>query len=367
MIRQSTSGTQAGVPVRDEGPAAVAFDAPRPEAADGQGGNALEVEHLSVEFRTRDGWLPVVDDVSFSLRRGSTLGLVGETGSGKTVTSLAVMGLIPDLNGRTPSGSVLLDGQDLMKLDRRGWQEVRGNRISMVFQQAIRSLNPAYTVGDQIAEVVRRHRDVSRREAWQRAVQMLDHVHIPNASKRAKEYPHTFSGGMCQRVAIAMALVCEPKVLIADEPTTALDVTVQAHILDLLRELQAETNLSILFITHDLGVVSEMCDRAAVMYAGQIVERTPLVELFHQPRHPYTAGLLRSVPKTGRGDRLESIRGTVPALDALPGGCRFHPRCDSFVPGRCDVEVPEIREVADGVTCRCLRAEELHLLGIVDQ
>jgi oligopeptide/dipeptide ABC transporter ATP-binding protein len=274
------------------------------------------------------------------------------------------MGLIPDLNGRTPTGSVSLDGLDLMTLNRREWQSVRGNRISMVFQQAIRSLNPAFTVGDQIAEVARRHLGMSRKDAWKRAVEMLDQVHIPNAARRAKEYPHTFSGGMCQRVMIAMALVCEPEVLIADEPTTALDVTVQAHILDLLREVQAENNLAIVFITHDLGVVSDMCESAVVMYAGQIVERTPLVELFHQPRHPYSAGLLASVPTVGGGQRLESIRGVVPPLDALPPGCRFHPRCDYAVAGRCDVEAPTLRDVGRRVSARCIRADEIHLTGL---
>jgi peptide/nickel transport system ATP-binding protein len=214
--------------------------------------------------------------------------------------------------------------------------------------------------------VARRHLDLSRRDAWKLAVEMLDRVRIPDAARRANEYPHTFSGGMCQRVAIAMALVCEPQLLIADEPTTALDVTVQAHILDLLREIQAEKNLGILFITHDLGVVSEMCERAAVMYAGQIVEYTPLVELFRQPRHPYTAGLLASVPRVDGRKRLDSIPGAVPPLDALPAGCRFHPRCNHYVAGRCDSEPPEARVVGRGVISRCLRAEELELQGLVE-
>lgn len=336
----------------------------QPRTSFGRHAPALEVRDLSVEFRTRGGWLRVVDDVSFSVEPGSTMGLVGETGSGKTVTSLAAMGLMPDLNGRTPTGSVMVDGVDLLQLDRRELQDVRGNRISMIFQQAIRSLNPAYSVGDQIAEVARRHLDLPRREAWKLAVEMLDRVHIASAGRRAREYPHTFSGGMCQRVAIAMALVCKPRVLIADEPTTALDVTVQARILDLLRELQAENDLAIVFITHDLGVVSEICDSAAVMYAGQIVERTPSAQLFRRPRHPYTEGLLASLPQVDQGKRLVAIRGSVPPLDALPGGCRFHPRCDYARAGTCNREEPLVRDVGGGVVSRCIRADELDLKGL---
>ncbi len=324
----------------------------------------LEVEGLCVEFETAKGWLRVVEDASFSLEAGRTLGLVGETGSGKTVTSQAVMGLTPLLGGRIPAGSVKLGGHELMGIREREWQDIRGNRIAMIFQQAIRSLNPAFTVGEQIAESLRRHRGLDHKEAWRQAVAMLDRVHIANAATRAREYPHTFSGGMCQRAMIAMALVCEPEILIADEPTTALDVTVQAVILNLLRELQDQTNLAILFITHDLGVVAEMCDETAVMYSGQIVERSSIDQIFEAPHHPYTAGLLASIPRVGQGTRLDAIRGNVPPLDRLPPGCRFHPRCDYAVAGRCNVEPPALVSAANGSLSRCVRVGELALKGV---
>jgi oligopeptide/dipeptide ABC transporter ATP-binding protein len=233
----------------------------------------------------------------------------------------------------------------------------------MIFQQAIRTLDPAFTVGEQIAEAVRRHEGASRSAAWTRAVEMLDRVHIPRAAERAREYPHTFSGGMCQRAMIAMALACSPKLVFADEPTTALDVTVQAKILDLLREIQRDTGIAIVFISHDLGVIAELAQSVVVMYAGQVVERATVEELFLSPRHPYTAGLINSIPAVGRGRRLVSIPGNVPAPGSMPVGCRFHPRCAHESVGLCDVTAPEL-ETSPEAAVRCLRAGELSLLGI---
>ena len=278
----------------------------------------LDVRGLAVEFPTGRGWVRVVDDVTFSISAGETFGLVGESGSGKSVTSHAILGLVTAQHGRVPTGSVTFEGRELVGASPRVMAEVRGGGIGMVFQQALRSLNPAFRVGDQIAETVRRHDGVSRGEASRRAVELLDRVHIPEAAKRARNFPHEFSGGMCQRAMIAMAIACRPRLLIADEPTTALDVTVQARILDLLRELQADTGVSILFISHDLAVIAEMCERVAVMYAGQVVEQAATAVLFRDPQHPYTAGLLNSVPRRGQ-HRLEAIAGTVPhvARDAV--------------------------------------------------
>ena len=335
---------------------------PQNAAADA---SVLQVSGLSVEFRNGPSWTRVVDDVSFSVGYGEAMGLVGESGSGKSVTSLAICGLIGAQGGRTSGGQITLCGRSLNDLDEAGWRQVRGGRIGMIFQQPSRSLNPAFTVGDQIAESVRVHRKMSRKAAWERAVEMLDRVHIASASKRAHDYPHMFSGGMCQRVMIAMALACEPQLLIADEPTTALDVTVQARVLDLLRGLQDDYELAILFITHDLGVVAEMCERTAVMYAGQIVEVAETDDLLLSPRHPYSAGLLASVPQVGHP--LAAIRGVIPSFSNLPGGCRFHPRCEHSVQDVCDTVPIELREVggAPGTrACRCARSEELHLDGV---
>src|SRR5829696_9090004 len=283
----ATSGSTAPAP----GPEAAA-DASVVEPRD----PILTVDNLSVDFLTENGWATVVQDVSFQVGAGETVGIVGESGSGKTVTSMAVMGLIPQPPGRIPSGSIKLEGVDLLTLSKKHLEDVRGDRMSMIFQEPMTSLNPAYTVGDQIAETMRRHLGLSRKDARKRAVDMLSRVHIPNATRRAKSYPHEFSGGMRQRVMIAMALCCEPTLLIADEPTTALDVTVQAQVLALIREIQADMGMSILFITHDLGVVADVCDRVVVMYAGQVVEHAPADELFHTPSHPYTDGLLKSMP-----------------------------------------------------------------------
>jgi peptide/nickel transport system ATP-binding protein len=324
----------------------------------------LRVDGLTVEFRAGRGWTRVVDDVSLSVDPAQTVVLVGESGSGKTVTALATLGLAQVLGAKVAARSIEFEGQELTSLRPSAMNRVRGNRIGMIFQQPARSLDPAYTVGDQIAETIRRFGDVSRKEAWRRAVEMLDRVHIANAAKRAAEYPHTFSGGMCQRVMIAMALACGPSLLIADEPTTALDVTVQARILNLMRELQRDTGVAILFISHDLGVIAEMCESVLVMYAGQVVEQAPADEIFFQPQHPYTEGLLGSIPRPGRSTHLVTIPGNVPPMDHLPSGCRFHPRCRYAVAGRCDRGEPALHVDGAGHGSRCVRVGEITLAGV---
>jgi oligopeptide/dipeptide ABC transporter ATP-binding protein len=326
----------------------------------------LEIRDLAVEFRTERGWVRVVDGVDLRVERGRTLGLVGESGSGKTVTSLAAMGLLPRGEHRIPTGEILLSGQNLVGMGERSLADLRGEDVAMIFQEPRRSLDPAFTVGDQIAEVYRRHRGLSRKAATAEAVTMLDTVGIADAHRRVGDYPHQFSGGMCQRVMLAIALACRPKLLIADEPTTALDVTVQAEMLRLMNELQGEFGVSILFITHDLGVVAEMCDDVTVMYAGQVVESSPLEDLFSRPRHPYTEGLLAAIPDHAvAGGRLRSIPGSVPAPWDLPGGCRFHPRCEHALAGLCDTAENPLRGALDGRPARCLRVDELELKGVL--
>ena len=322
----------------------------------------MEVSGLTVEAVTRGGSAhTLVEDVGFALAPGETLGLVGESGSGKSVTSLAIMRLLAR-SLRIRGGSVLLNGEeDLVAASERRMQAVRGEQIAMIFQEPMTSLNPAFTVGNQIAEAVLAHRDVSRAEAWSRAVGMLDLVGIPHARERVREYPHAFSGGMRQRVMIAMALACEPQVLIADEPTTAVDVTIQAQILELLRQLQSDLGMAILFVTHDLGVVADICDRVCALYAGQVVEQAGVDDFFGRPRHPYSDGLLRATPQsTASGSRLHIIPGVVPTPDALPTGCRFHPRCEHAV-DRCGEVAPELELTTSGRLVRCLREGELHL------
>jgi peptide/nickel transport system ATP-binding protein len=289
----------------------------------------LRVEDLVTEFQTTDGVVRAVEKVSFSIRPGQTLGLVGESGSGKSVTALSIMRLI-SRPGRVAEGSVYFDGKDLLDLEEEEMRQVRGSDIAMIFQEPMTSLNPVYTVGDQIAEAVQLHMKVSKDEAWKRAIEMLKKVRVPAAERRVHEYPHNLSGGMRQRVMIAMALSCNPKLLIADEPTTALDVTIQAQILDLMADLQREFGMSILMITHDLGVVAQVCEDVVVMYAGQIVEQGPVRALFNSPQHPYTEGLLASIPRLGmtQSQKLKVIRGVVPNPLRLPPGCRFAPRCD---------------------------------------
>jgi oligopeptide/dipeptide ABC transporter ATP-binding protein len=321
----------------------------------------LEIKNLSTHFFTRAGAVKAVDDVSFALPRGSTLALVGESGSGKSVTSLSIMRLIMP-PGKTVAGEIFFNGRDLMKLDGERMRKLRGREIAMIFQDPMTSLNPVYTVGDQIAEAVQLHEQLSRKQAWARAVEMMQRVKIPDAARRAKDYPYQLSGGMRQRVMIAMALSCNPRLLIADEPTTALDVTIQAEILDLIKGLKDDFDLSMLLITHDLGVVAETADRVAVMYAGRVIEESPAREIFHGPKHPYTEGLLRSVPRLTeegiRRHRLETIEGTVPGLLELPAGCKFAPRC-SYVIEDCTAGEPALLQVNKEHLARCIRFESV--------
>ena len=310
----------------------------------------LDVRELCVEFQTRKGVARVLEGVSFALRRGETLGLVGESGCGKSMTALAIMRLIPDPPGRITAGEVVFDGQDLLSLDDASMRELRGNRVSMIFQEPMTSLNPVFTVGEQIAEAVRLHQRIERKAARERAVEMLEAVGIPAARRRVDEYPHQFSGGMRQRVMIAMALACNPGVLIADEPTTALDVTVQAQIFDLISELRSRTGTSVILITHDMGAVAEMTDRVAVMYAGRIVEEGSVEEVLEDPLHPYTQGLIACAPgrRTAvRGEPLEEIPGTVPSLLERRGGCAFADRCRHVMP-RCRERQPGELRIAGG-------------------
>jgi peptide/nickel transport system ATP-binding protein len=315
----------------------------------------LELKSLKVSFATEDGTMQAVDGIDLALRRGRTLGLVGESGCGKSVTSLAVMGLLPTDNS-TITGEVHFEGRDLLKVARSELRDLRGARLAMIFQEPMTSLNPSYTVGNQIIEAIRRHQGLNAADARAKAIAMLKLVRISNPEKRVDDYPHKLSGGMRQRAMIAMALACGPQLLIADEPTTALDVTIQAQILDLMRGLRRDTGTAIILITHDLGVVAEMADDVAVMYAGQIVERAPVKELFARPEHPYTVGLLGSIPKLDqKRERLPSIEGRVPDMTRSPPGCRFAARCP-FVEEACRTEVPALREVAPGHLSRCRRA-----------
>jgi peptide/nickel transport system ATP-binding protein len=315
----------------------------------------LEVEDLSVAFTGADGRRThAVDGVGFSVEAGRTLGIVGESGCGKSVTSLAIMGLLPKDTAHV-SGAVRFEGRDLLREPDRVMRDLRGDRLAMIFQEPMTSLNPSYTVGDQIVEAVVRHRDMPKREAARHAVEMLRRVRIPSPEARFHDYPHKLSGGMRQRVMIAMALACDPQLLIADEPTTALDVTIQAQILDLMRRLREETQAAIILITHDLGVVAEVCDEVVVMYAGQVVERAPVRELFRFPQHPYTVGLLGALPRLDhRRPRLAAIEGTVPNMTAPPTGCRFAARCPFVIP-KC-AEMPPLEPVEAGHLTRCWRA-----------
>ncbi|MGH7725809.1 MAG: ABC transporter ATP-binding protein [Candidatus Eiseniibacteriota bacterium] len=319
----------------------------------------LEVRDLKTHFFTDDGAVKAVDGVSFEVRTGETLGIVGESGCGKSVTSLSILRLIPSPPGKIVGGQILFEGKNLLDLEPGEMRKIRGNEISMIFQEPMTSLNPVYTCGDQIMEAVQLHQKVGRREARSRAIEMLRLVGIPAPEQRVDEYPHQLSGGMRQRVMIAMALSCHPRVLIADEPTTALDVTIQAQILDLLNRLQEELGMAILLITHDLGVVAETCDRVAVMYAGQIVEYADVEEIFQHPRMPYTAGLLGSIPKLGEdAERLRVIPGNVPNPAEFPPGCKFHPRCPVVI-DRCRTENPPLAMIRPAHLVRCWRAPEV--------
>ena len=324
-------------------------------------GNLLEVRDLRTYFHTRDGVVKAVDGVSFEVERGEILGIVGESGCGKSVTSFSIMGLVAP-PGKIESGSVTFDGRDLLAMSKKDLQQLRGEHISMIFQQPQSSLNPVFRVGAQISEVYEIHRDMKRAVGEERAVEMLRKVGIPDPKERIKAYPHEFSGGMAQRVMIAMALACEPELLIADEPTTALDVTIQAQILDLMRDLQRDSNTAVILITHDLGVVAEMADRVAVMYAGEVVEETDVETLFAEPKHPYTQGLIGSVPILGQlKDELAVIPGNVPNLIDLPVGCRFADRCQARVDAgleKCTVEKPELLAVGKGHRARCWLYED---------
>jgi oligopeptide/dipeptide ABC transporter ATP-binding protein len=322
----------------------------------------LRVEGLKTQFFTRTGILPAVDGLSFTLKRGETLGIVGESGCGKSVTSLSIMGLIPKRAGGVAAGKIMYGGRDLLKVSEAQMRRIRGKDISMIFQEPMTALNPVLTVGNQIMEALFLHEDMSSKEARARAVEMLRLVHIPEAEKRVDAYPHEMSGGMRQRAMIAMALSCNPKVLIADEPTTALDVTIQAQILDLMVELQEKLGTAIIMITHDLGVIAETAKRVVVMYAGRKVEEASVEELFETPRHPYTRGLLRAVPRLDLIDkdeerrRLYTIDGTVPALDNLPAGCAFAPRCEQAT-DICHREVPGLEQKARAHYAACWNSE----------
>jgi peptide/nickel transport system ATP-binding protein len=315
----------------------------------------LEVKNLQTYFRDREGIAKAVDGVSFQLRRGETLGLVGESGCGKTVSSLSILKLLDVPPAIYHGGEIIFDGQDLLKTDESGMRRIRGNTISMIFQEPMTSLNPVMSIGAQIVEVLRNHLNLKSAAARQRTIDLLRMVGIPSPQRRIDAYPHHLSGGMRQRVMIALALACDPKVLIADEPTTALDVTIQAQILDLMQQLQAELGTSILLITHDLGVIAETADRVAVMYAGRIVEEADVRTIFKNPLHPYTQGLLRSIPRIDeekRPRRLKEIPGRVPNLLFLPKGCAFIDRCDVSI-DECRQAVPELEEIENGHFVRC--------------
>ncbi len=316
----------------------------------------LDVRELKTFFQVEGGEFPAVDGISFSIEPGRTLGIVGESGCGKSVTALSIMGLVPRPPGRIAGGEILFDGVDLLQLSTAALRELRGNRISMIFQEPMTSLNPVLTVGEQIVEGILRHRTMSRDAAKDLAIEMLRMVHISSPEQRFGDYPHRLSGGMRQRVMVAMALACKPKLLIADEPTTALDVTIQAQILDLMRTLREETGTAIILITHDLGVVAELDDDVVVMYAGRIVERATVAALFAEPQHPYTVGLLGSIPRLDiEQDRLAAIEGQVPNPLAPVTGCRFHPRCP-FVIERCRHEDPPLFDLGNGHQSACWRA-----------
>ncbi|MFS3129287.1 ABC transporter ATP-binding protein [Nocardioides sp. Bht2] len=322
----------------------------------------LAVDGLSVEFRTPDGRTTVVDDVSFTVEAGSVVGLVGESGSGKTVTCSSILRLIPSPPGRIAAGSIRLDGADLVTMSHRALNRIRGREIAMIFQEPMTSLNPSLTVGHQISEAVRRHLGASRTEARRRAIEVLDLVGIPRAAERVRQYPHEFSGGMRQRVMIAMAISTNPRLLIADEPTTALDVTIQAQILDLLRELASELTMGILLVTHDLGVVADLCDKVVVMYAGQVVEQAGTRELFTNPNHPYTADLMRARPSVEGSNELFVIPGRPPLPTEFTVGCRFADRCSHAQP-ECSDSAVKLTTAAPGRLVRCARADVLDLRG----
>lgn len=315
----------------------------------------LEVKNLSTYFFMDSGTVKAVDGIDFDLTEGSTLGIVGESGSGKSVTSLSIMGLLMDTTGKVVNGEILFDGKDLLKLSPAERRAIRGDDIAMIFQEPMTSLNPVLTIGEQIIETVMLHQKVSRAEAKQKTIEILKATGLPRVESMVNEYPFQLSGGQRQRVMIAMALVCKPRILIADEPTTALDVTIQAQILDLMQRLKEQVGTSVIFITHNLGVVAEICDRVVVMYCGRVVESGDVYSVFKHPSHPYTEGLLASIPKLGEHvDELESIPGNVPNPMHMPQGCKFAPRC-KYAMDICREKEPELYELAGGVRSRCFR------------
>lgn len=322
-------------------------------------GKLLEVKNLSTEFKKDKSWIRAVDKVSFHIDSGEILGLVGESGCGKSVTSLSIMKLLDKGTSRNPEGEVIMDGTDIFSMKTKDLMDMRGSEISMIFQEPMNSLNPSMKVEDQLMEAILNHNEIGKAEARKLAFNSLELVGIPDPEVTLKSYPHQLSGGMSQRVMIAMAMSCEPKILIADEPTTALDVTIQAQILDLMEKIKKEKDMGILMITHDLGVVAEMCDRVIVMYAGRIVEEASVVDLFKDPIHPYTQGLIKSVPILRSGiKRLNAIPGNVPDLSMLPKGCKFAPRCE-YAMDICNEMEPELTELGNGRKCRCYLADKL--------
>lgn len=315
----------------------------------------IQVKNLQISFKYDGVMTPVIRGVSFDIKRGETLGMVGESGSGKSVTSREIMRLIATPPARIDSGEILFEGRDILKMSDDELRSIRGNRISMIFQEPMTSLNPVYTCGDQIMEVIRVHKGVSKKEARQMAIEMLREVGVQSPETRVDCYPHELSGGMRQRVMIAMALSCSPTLLISDEPTTALDPTIQAQILQLIKDMKKKLNMSVLFITHDLGVVAQNCDRVVVMYAGKIVEVAEVCELFDHPAHPYTQGLIMSIPKMSSDvEELYSIDGSIPSFGSLPGGCTFGPRCPYFTE-ECTKSEPVLKDIGGGHLCACHR------------
>ena len=318
----------------------------------------LEVQDLSTSFRTEGGWLKAIDGVSFGVYSGEMLGIVGESGCGKSVTSQSILRLYEEKSTTRYSGTVSFDGKNLFDLPEKEMQKIRGQEISMVFQDALSSLNPVFTVGNQIMESLRIHQDMGKKEAKEKAIDLLDQVGIPDPQRRFYQYPFELSGGMRQRVMIAVALACGPRILIADEPTTALDVTIQAQIMDLIVDMNRKLQMGVMLITHDLAVVAETCQRVIVMYLGQIVEEGSVEDIFDRPIHPYTRGLMASVPRldTGRSERLYQIKGTVPLLSQIPEGCRFAPRCP-YATEECSRKMPELKSFGNGQKARCLMAQ----------
>lgn len=318
----------------------------------------LEVRNLQTHFFTDNGEIPAVDNVSISINEGEILGVVGESGCGKSVTSLSIMGLIPSPPGKIVGGEIIFKNENLLRFSEKKMRSIRGNDVAMIFQEPMTSLNPVYTIGDQIGETIRIHKKVNKKRARDLSINMLKKVGIPRPEQIVNEYPHQLSGGMRQRVMIAMAMSCEPKLLIADEPTTALDVTIQAQILDLMRQLNKENETAIMLITHDLGVVAEICDRVVVMYGGKVVEEGDVRTIMKKPQHPYTKGLIRSLPKLHqKEERLFSIPGNVPKPGSILYGCRFAPRCDEVL-DICSNKDPELIEITSGHHCRCFHFEQ---------